>query len=162
MTDFRAYEPKEFFEKIVKPTYEEYLAEPLKHHRVKNAVAQLDTMAERMWHWWHPREPGRVGNALSPRKYRQYLSAAECSDFQIVWDLHDNHKHVEISRQDRIVTSAAQSGVERKGGAFDPGAFQNDAFDVGVEKFVVKLDDGQERDLSEVLENVAIMWRGLI
>ncbi len=103
MSDFRTYDPVEFFTRLVAPTYKEYLAEPLLRHRVKNAVAQLDTMAERMWHWWHERDPARVAHSRSARRYREYLVASVCPDFQLVWDLHDSHKHVELTRGERIV-----------------------------------------------------------
>jgi hypothetical protein len=158
MSDFRTYEPKEFFEKLVRPTYDEYLADPLMHHRVKNAVAQLDIMAERSWHWWSKVDPQRIAFTGSPRAYRQYLVDTECPDYQFVWDIHDGHKHVELSRHNRKVTSSSQTGVAFVDGAFCADAFQQEAFDVGTGTFLVKLDDGSERELASILASVYEMW----
>lgn len=162
MSDFRVYDPNEFFQKFVEPTYQDYLAEPLQHHRVKNAAAQLDTLAERMWNWWQERDALKIRNVASPRAYRELLAREGCPDFQIVWDLHDAHKHVELTRGARIVTSASQSGLTFVGGAFDPDAFDPEAFDCGVETFLVRLPDGAKRNLAEVFSNVHSMWQHLL
>lgn len=162
MSDFRVYEPKEFFEKFVEPTYQDYLAAPLQHHRVKNAAAQLDTLAERMWHWWQGRDPSKVRTTRSPRAYRELLAREYCPDFEIVWGLHDAHKHVELTRVARAIISAGQSGLTYMGGAFDPEAFDPKAFDCGVETFVAKLPNGEVRNLAEVFANVRAMWVGIL
>lgn len=126
------------------------------------AVANSEVMAERMWNWWHKKAPIRIGNAKSARAYRSLLVEKECGDFQLIWDIHDGHKHVELSRPNRKVTSAAQTGIEITGRVFQPDVFQKSAFQVGTEKFLVKLDDGTERDIAEVLENVLKMWTRLV
>lgn len=158
MSGFDVYDPGEFFEKFVEPTYRDYLAAPLEDYRVKNAAAQFDILAERMWRWWSERDPSKVRNIQSAWAYREMLSREYCPDFEIVWGMHDAHKHVELTRGHRIVSSARQSGKAHIGGAFDEGAFDDGAFDCGIETFVVRLPGGESRDLAEVFANVHAMW----
>lgn len=162
MSDFRIYSPEEFFQTIVEPSYQDYLAAPFQHHRVKNAAAQLDTLAERMWQWWCETDVSKIQGTASPRAYRELLAKQVCPDFQIVWDLHDAHKHVELTRGARIITSASQSGLTFVGGAFDPEVFDPAAFDCGVETFIVRLPNGTDRNLAEVFANVRDMWQNIL
>src|SRR5690348_3457557 len=133
-TDFRTYSPKEYFSVFVDRSFKEYLEAPLDHYRVKMAVTNADVMAERMWQWWHQKDPTRIENAKSAREYRQLLVKRE-PNFQLVWDIHDGQKHVELKRKGRKVTSTAQTGVGMRGGAYQQNAFQNDAFQGGKPTF---------------------------
>ena len=159
--EFGVFEPKRFYVEFVRRSFEEFQESPLDVYRVKMAVIQSDTMAERAWHHFREDSPEKIGHAASARAYRRYLAENECADFQVVWDVHDGHKHVELERRPRIVTSASQSGMRQTGEAFDSRAFSED-FDVGVSEAIVILDDGTERKFSEVLANVVGMWGRLV
>jgi hypothetical protein len=151
-----------FYEQFVRRAYDEFLISPVDPFRAKVAASHADIMAERVWNACKDSDRTKVGNAQSARAYRQFLVANECADFQLVWDVHDGHKHVDLSRSNRQITSAAQTGIVQRGGAFDANALQADAFDVGQSEIVVILDDGTERAIAEVLKNVIDMWERLL
>ena len=160
--NFGILELGRFYEQFVRRAYDEFLISPADPFRAKVAASHADIMAERVWNACKGSDQTKIGNTQSARAYRQLLVANECPDFQLVWDVHDGHKHVDLSRSNRQVTSAAQTGVVQRGGAFDANSFQADAFDVGQSEIVVILDDGTERAIAEVLENVINMWERLL
>lgn len=159
---FPVYEPKVFFEKFVRRAYEEFLATPLDDLRAKTVVHQLNVMAERYWQYFRDADALRIANAPSPAAYRRFLVAQKCLDFQLVWDVDDGHKHVELGRNDRRVSSAGQSGVRKRGGALGSMALGEAPIGGTADEFVVVLDDGTERLLCQVLENVVEMWESII
>lgn len=147
--------PRDFFERIVRPSYEEWLSDPLSEWKAKAAVANADTMAERLFAYWHSRDPGQVAGATSASKYRSYLRESVCSDFGLVWDVHDGHKHMTLSRANREVSTSDQTGVGRMG--FGEGGFGEGDYG-GDDQIVIQLDDGSKRVLSAVMLAVMKMW----
>jgi hypothetical protein len=155
-------EPKTFFDKFVRQAYQEYLLDPLNPLRVKTAVHQLNVVAERMFASYQDKEPAKILGAATPADYRRRLVAKECADFQLVWDVDDGHKHVRLDRGDRKVSGAAQTGVRRRGGALGSMALGEAPLGGTTDAYVVVLDDGQERELCEVLANVMKMWERVV
>jgi len=151
--------PVDFFTNFVKRAYDEWKASPLDEYRAKIAVQQADVMAERMWKYWRTRDPAKVSGAQSAQQYREHLTKNECPDFGLVWDAHDAHKHVELDRKGRRVTSSDQTGTQSLG--FGEGAFGEGPFSGGTQ-LVVTTDAGQERELSLILGNVTEMWQRLL
>jgi hypothetical protein len=160
--NFKIYEPNKFYIEFVRRGFDEFMASPSDAYRVKMAITNADIMAERMWNYFHVREPRKIGYTKSPREYRDFLVKNECCDFQLVWDVHDGHKHVQLSRSNRQVTSADQTGVRYHGGLFDGSTFDAATFDSAWSEYIVTLDNGQERSLSDVLKNVIEMWERLL
>lgn len=148
--------PRSFFEDIVKPSYQDWLTEPLREHRAKSAVSQADNMAERMFVYFRE-NPIKVYNAARVYEYRKALVVNECEDFQIVWDIHDAHKHFRLNRPQRSVTNSDQTGV----GQIGFGMCLGEAFG-GGECIVVELDNGSLRSLKTVMSNVISMWETLL
>ncbi len=147
--------PRNFFENHVKPNYEEWLADPLDERHAKNTVSDANIMAERVFHYWKDRDPTRVYSAKRPRPYRKALVAKECDDFQLVWDVADGHKHVELDRNPRHVTRRGQTGV----GILGYGETRyGEGIYGGAKQLVVTLDDGTKRPLSAIMKNVMVMW----
>jgi len=107
--------PRDFFAKMVRPAYEEWVSDPLIEWKAKAAVSNCDTMAERTFVFWKDIDRAQVGGSGTVRVYRQYLKDHVCADFGLVWDIHDNHKHFELDRGNRQVTRADQTGVGRLG-----------------------------------------------
>jgi hypothetical protein len=147
--------PRDFFEKIVKSSYEEWLSDPLSEWKAKAATSNADTLAERVFVYWSTRDPTQVAGATSASKYRSHLRENVCPDFGLVWDVHDGHKHVTIGRANRQVSTSDQTGVGKMGwgeGSFGEGVYG------GGDQMVIQLDDGSKRALSAVLLNVMAMW----
>jgi hypothetical protein len=78
--DFIIYSPEEFFTVFVRRAYCEFLASPLDEYRMKMAVNNADSMAERVWDFYKDKNPTQIGNATSARAYRKFLVAKECPD----------------------------------------------------------------------------------
>lgn len=157
---FGVYSPRKFFEEFVLRAYHEYLDAPLDQYRGKMAVTQADTMAERVWDAFKDDDRSKIENSGSAKAYREFLSK-QCADFQLIWDAHDGHKHVHLSRTNRRVSSASQTGILRTGGAFQADAF-DESFQIGKEEIVIVLDNGTQRSLSEALADVITMWEGIL
>ena len=90
--------PRNFFDLHVQPNYEEWLDDPLDQRRAKNAVANANDMAERVYHHWKDTDSARVFNAANKGKYRDELAERECRDFGLVRDVADAHKHVTLDK----------------------------------------------------------------
>jgi hypothetical protein len=141
---------------MVRPSYDGWLSDPLAEWMAKAAVANADTMAERTFVYWQMRDIARVSGARSAYQYRTHLRQNVCADFGLVWDIHDGHKHMTISRNNRQVTRSDQTGVDQMG--FGEGGFGEDVYG-GPDQIVIQLDDGSKRALSAVMLNVMEMWK---
>jgi hypothetical protein len=151
--------PRAFFECSVKPAWRDWLANPLEEWRAKSAVHNANVMAERLFRYWHPRNPALTYGCDSPGAYRRELVARECRDFQLVWDIDDAHKHLAITRLSAVVSHSSQTGVGQIGygmGGYGEGVYG------GGDQIVVTLDNGAVRALSAVLAEVIEMWERLL
>ena len=151
--------PRRFFEDHVKPNYEAWLAHPDKEYLAKNAVSDMNNMAERVFHYWSGRDNSQIFGKQSARQYREELANRECSDFALIRDIADAHKHVELDRTSKQVTKSDQTKPGNIGwgeGGFGEGKFG------GAKQLVVVLDNGSKRALSAILKNVMDMWERLL
>ena len=106
--------PRSFFENHVRKNFEAWLADPLAEHLAKNAVGDANVMAARALLYWRDRDPSRVYGATSEGDYRDALATNECSDFALVRDVADAHKHGSISRKNRYVTRSDQTSARAR------------------------------------------------
>jgi len=151
--------PRDFFETILEPCYRAWLSDPLTEWKAKAAVSNADTMAERVFHYWKSRDTSQIAGATVPSKYRTYLRENVCSDFGLVWDIHDGHKHMVLSRSNRQVTRSDQTGVRKMG--YGQGRYGEGAYG-GTAQIIVELNDGSTRALSTIMSNVMDMWVRLL
>ena len=155
--------PPRFFELFVLRAYKDWLASPADQYLAKMAVTQADVMAERVWDYFHASDPSMISNAKSARAFRTHLVANECPNFQLVWDVHDAHKHVHLTtRSDRQVSSSEQTRKSRIGGALGSAPFGAAPIGSSIEEIVISLDDGTSRRLSTVLNDVIAMWDRIV
>lgn len=151
--------PQRFFDDHVKPNYEEWLADPLDERLAKNAVADANNMAARVFHHWRGLDPSQVYGVANEGSYRSELAGRECPDFGLVRDVADAHKHVTLHRPNRRVTGANQTGP----GAMGWGeAGWGEGVWGGAPQLVVALDDGTKRPLTAIMANVMEMWERLL
>lgn len=153
--------PRNFFDEFVMPSYAEWRSNELIEWKAKMAVGNLDTMAETCFVYWEEIDPKKIHNLNTARQYREFLSANECSDLGLVWDIHDTHKHIELDSTrsgGRKVTKANQTKKESLGwdGPWDETKWDADP------SLVVTKGDGGKRDLSAILKNVMEMWERLL
>jgi hypothetical protein len=151
--------PRDFFENIVKPSYEAWLADHLREWKAKAATSNADTMAERIFVYWNNRDQTHVAGARNPREYRTHLRTNVCPDFGLVWDVHDGHKHATLNRPNRQVTNAGQTGVRHM--TYGQVAYNEGVYGGGAE-IVIGLDNGSRRELRLVMQNVMAMWEKLL
>lgn len=157
-----AYDPKGFYQVFVKRAYEEYLAASEDQFRAKIAITQADTMAERLWAHWIATGDANGRRFPSARRFREFLVTNECKDFQFVWDIHDGHKHFELHRPNRAVSSAAQTGYHEADATIGGAAVGEVAIGGSRRDLIVIADDGQLHDLRSILANVIAMWERLL
>ena len=158
--------PRDFFETHVRPNYQAWLNSPLEEHLAKNAVAEANNMAERMYHHLSMNNPQLIFGAKKPSEYRDYLTESKCPDFALIRDVADAHKHLGLDRKSRRLTRDSQTNIETPGGMFPPSYFPPRYFSRGYfgprEQFVVTLDSGEKRPLSTIMKNVLEMWERLM
>lgn len=154
--------PQIFFDEHVKPPFEEWVADELSEWKAKATIANLDIMAETCFRYWQSNDATKVRSVNSPRQYREYLVQSECVDFGLVWDIHDAHKHIELTQDrsgGRKVKRSDQTGVESLGwgvARWDEGKWD------GPPQLVVTTDSLEKRPLISVAKNVIDMWERLL
>lgn len=99
-------------------------------------------------------------NFKNVKQYREHL-AKICPDFQLVWDIHDAHKHYELGRPNRAVTNDDQTGKvpmtwNRMTLPWSRATFSWSETEV----IFVTRDNGEIAPLLGVLSNVMAMWEG--
>jgi hypothetical protein len=146
-----------FFEQHVKPTYEDWKAHPFEEWRAKSAVGELNNMAERVFHHWRGVDRMKLHGAVTAHHYREEIASRECSDFALIRDVADAHKHLELDRTSRRITRSDQTGVGRVGWGEALGESLG-----GDDEIVIVLDDGSKRSLRGVAKNVYMMWERLL
>ena len=67
--------PRRFFEEHVRPNYEEWLSSPLNERLAKNALADANNMAARVFHYWRDRDPAQVYGVTNEARYRDLQRA---------------------------------------------------------------------------------------
>ena len=154
--------PRRFFDAFVRRSYEEWLQAPTDMLRASCAVHQANVMVERLVQY-----ETRNDN-LSPKQFdakvrkRRRRLATQNSDFALVWDIDDAHKHLELTRKPRKVTRSDQTRIPP---IHRLGAIGEMAIGQGTipgKNIVVVLDDGTRKSLATVLKNVIEMWESIL
>jgi len=151
--------PRKFFEGHVKPNYNDWLAAPLDERLAKNAVADVNNMAARVFDHWRSQGAAQVFGVKNEGEYRNALAAKECGDFGLVRDVAEAHKHVILDRKSRRLTRSDQTGVAQMG--YGEGGYGEGAYGCG-DQLVVELDDGTKRALTAIMGNAMDMWERLL
>lgn len=133
-----------FFQSVVEPTVREYLQNVGDVRRGRLAAIVLNQMAD----YW------AVDDTTSTRRELRLRLQHDCPQFSIIRDLADATKHVQVSREGRVLSEQGQ--LSRP-----PGLFQA-PFGVGVfaeaSVATVTLDDGRRFPLEDVVRAVVLLW----
>jgi hypothetical protein len=153
--------PREFFDRHVRPNYEDWLQHPLDERRAKNAVGDANNMAARVLHYWQDLDRSKVYGcgAEDETRYREELAQRECLDFAWVRDIAEAYKHVVLTRRPktRIVTRYDQTAVKDR--VYEEGVFEEGVFEG---ELMVTGDDGTSRPLADIMQNVIRTWERLL
>ena len=140
----------DFFVSTVSPTVNEFLSTERDIRRGRLSAIVLYHMAD----YWN------VENGGSREKLTQLHKALidECPDFVLIRDVADATKHAELRQQNAIPRTLSSSQQVTPAA---PGLFEA-PFGVGVfaeaSKVMLKLDDGNWRNLAPAVRSVLAMW----
>lgn len=147
-----------FFDRHVLPNVAEWRKSPLDLRLAMNAAVSLNQMADYFWHQFSESEPDRVFAETTVRRFRRELSTRH-PNYGLIRDVADAHKHLKLDRDDRVLTSAGQTGVGSLG--FGEAEYGLGTFG-GSEEVVIELDSSQRRHFSGVVEDVVRMWEAML
>jgi hypothetical protein len=148
--------PRDFFNEYVLPAIEDWRQESTSVRKVVTAISQLDIMADQMIVHDNP--------GLGAEELRKHVSAARNAaeaSFPlrlVIRDVHDTHKHGPLARRNATITRGQRPQVTYFGSAFQPGAFQSDAFQIGYPVLLIVLDDGTSLLADDVIDQAVAYW----
>ena len=60
-------DPRTFFDTILKPSYDAWMADPLVTWTAKAATSNADTMAERLFKYWNGKDQAQIAGKATAR-----------------------------------------------------------------------------------------------
>ena len=139
------------------PSVAAWRASSLDLRLAKHAAVSLNQMADYFWHDFSS-TPQQVFQQTSLAQFRRELGN-KCPSFILIRDVAESHKHVKLSRSDRVLTSAGQTSLGSLGwgeAEFGAGTYG------GAPEVIVELDSGQRRHFSSAVHDVENMWSSLL
>jgi hypothetical protein len=133
-----------------------------------NVATPAHQLADHIFHQHHMATPGVVYGTNNVQEYRDYLETKKCvyvgpgtpvRDLSLLGCVADAYKHSDLRDKNRPVTSANATVVIATGYGQLP---YGEGKYGGVAQVIVRLNDGKERALSKILQNVIEMWRSEI
>lgn len=158
MTSITSSRARAFFENDVEPTVAAWRASPTDLRLAKHAAISLNQLADYFFHDFRNDAPNRVFGKASVSGFRRELGVRFPS-FALIRDVAEAHKHVELNRDDRVLTSADQTAVGSLGygeAEFGIGTYG------GAPEVVIELDSGGRRHFSGAVADVESMWKSLL
>ena len=155
-------EPRYFFDTYLVPNYENWKSAPQDIRLAMNAAVSANQLADWCVIYWNKKGDAAKVNNCTPSRvgaYRDSLATNECRDFSIIRDVAECHKHLEIDRTARKISSAYQTAHGSLGwgqGGYGEGVYG------GGPQLVIHFDDGTKRAFSAPLKNVFEMWCRLL
>jgi hypothetical protein len=147
-----------FFEGDVEPTVSAWRASPTDLRLAKHAAISLNHLVDYFFHDFHNVAPHRVFNKKNLIGFRREL-CVRFPNFALIRDVAEAHKHVELNRTDRVLTSTNQTTVGNLG--YGEAEFGIGTYGGGPE-VVVELDSRVRRHVSAAVGDVESMWESLL
>jgi hypothetical protein len=143
-----------FFEKYLRPNFEEWTASPLGERRAMNAILSLSQMTDWFYHE-NKSDPAKTASAKSVNDLRKHLVQNECSDFQYIWDVADAHKHFVLERKSAKVKKADDVSFQKT--SYFAEDYAAEEYSQVEDELVVDID-GDLRSVMSCAQNVYKMW----
>ena len=146
-----------FFNTHVLPSLDAWAARPTDIRLAMIAVVSLNQMADHFWHAYASNSNLVLGTR-SVGKFRAELVRLHPS-FAVVRDVAEAHKHVELSRDPRLLTTCNQTDYGTTGygeSAYGCGPFG------GGPSVVVTLDDNSKHHLCYLVGQVKDIWIAML
>ena len=110
----------------------------------------MNILVGRIYIYLKENNPSKINCAKNENDFRNHFAKNVCADIGLVRDVADAHKHLELTRRSRKVTSADQTSLATTGWGEEP--FGESPIS-GSEHIVITVDDGSKRSLKAVLTN---------
>jgi hypothetical protein len=143
--------PRQFLNQFVLPCVKCWERDPLDVRKAVIAISQIDILADQVILHQHPDFTRDQVTKL--RKAMEQNSPIRL----LVRDVHDTHKHGPLQRATATITTGERPKL---GGAFEPNAFQSDAFQVGTPVLEIVQDDGTKHLVENVITDALTYWEG--
>ena len=130
--------PRQFLNQFVLPCVKCWERDPLDVRKAVIAISQIDILADQVT---------KLRKAMEQNSLIRLL----------VRDVHDTHKHGPLQRATATITTGERPKL---GGAFEPNAFQSDAFQVGTPVLEIVQDDGTKHLVENVITDALTYWEG--
>lgn len=143
-----------FFIKHVQPNMSAWVAQSTDERLAMNAVLSLYHLADHFWHSFSTSDPNRLLQSNSSGQYRSALAKQE-PDFAILRDVAEAHKHMELSRKIRTLSSSSQTTAGSTG--YGEASYGTGPYGGGP-SIVVTLDNGSKHHVSYIARKVLEMW----
>ena len=152
--------PRDFFEKIVKPSYQDWRDKPLAEHRARALFSFANDMAEWMYH--HLRLKKKFGERGEGR-YREELHRTD-PDFGLLKDIANGTKHVWVTRRNPMISNAGQTGQgaltwDKSGDTWEDADY---TWEETGDLLITTTDSGEQRSLFSIAKNVMLVWERLL
>jgi hypothetical protein len=147
----------DFFASDVLPSVERWRADETDLGLARLAAVNLNQMADHYFHSF-PAGDAKLLGAVSVGAFRSELRR-RCPSFALIHDVADAHKHVQLDRSSRQVTSTDQTSVRPLG--YGEAEYGGGRYG-GSPEIVVELDSGVKRHFSMLVNDAAAMWEKLL
>lgn len=154
-------DPREFYQTHLMANYRTWIADHSNEVKASNAVSAANNIAEYLFHYVRETQPELLHGAKTPRDYRARIASDVCSDFQIVWDLADGHKHVQLRKPDRNLT-VSERALRWKDDQTMTWGEATFTYAESANLLMVELASGELRVLRVTVKRVIDMWDRLI
>ncbi len=129
----------------------------LEERLAMNTVLSANQLAD--WYFHDLKAANGLGPSLtSPKQLREHLVSSKCSDYKIIWDVADSHKHFHIDRSNAMIDSAGQTKIGNMG--WGEGGDGEEPFGGGLQLLVEY--NGTKRNLYAATKNVIAMWESIL
>jgi len=148
----------EYFDTHVVPAVGEWCKVPTDIRLAMSTAVVLNQMADHYWHGFESADPTRVFHTATVKAFRAEL-AARNTDWALLRDVAEAHKHVKLNRPVRAVTSAGQAFVVSTGFGATP--YGTGPWG-GTSSVVIELDNGNRVHFSATVKKVMELWGSLL
>jgi len=149
--------PRAFIQEYVEPSTELYRTNRPVTHLAVHALTQMDVLAEVVALWTLSGGTGHCVSKDEVTRFRNDLGRRE-SILAVVRDGHDSHKHGNLGRKTAINASRGQRPEPKTKFGFFVGRTPVGGRLTRFEVLVLKLDDGTEMEIFDLLRKARLAW----
>ena len=150
--------PQQFWQTHAVPNVREFRKDVGDQRKAMNAALSAFHMHDYVWKTYHDSAPAKVFHQTArPYDFALHLIRKECSDFNLIRDLANAHKHMKLKQNPTRIIGSAQAMFSEPGGSWIwlPSWFL-------TTEIMVELENGTEVRFAPALEKVVLMWERLI